>query len=159
MKGIKIAVTVLMSLTLIFFIQTGFAQINKKDSVPQTQQPVQEEAKQLITIIRDCYVPYIDTEKLYAVVTTSFVSTKEEVDETGKPRGIGREKSTASEQKQTVQQTYEYTISPDVEVREQSAKGLQFNIETVAGIGYITKADIFVMKNKVIKIIILDIQQ
>jgi hypothetical protein len=159
MKGIKIVLTVFMSIMLLFVVKTGFAQkADKKEPIPQN--PIQQVSK-LVTIIRDCYVPYIDTMKLFAVVETSVVPSEIKVKETetGKNRGIGKGKSTANEKNQTVEQTYEYAISPEVEIREQTEKGLQFNIETIASVGYITKADIFVMKNEVIKIIILDMEQ
>lgn len=158
MKGIKIAATVFMCLSLLCIIETGFAQkLDKKEQATQLQQ-----GAQLVEIIRNCYVPCINTEKLYAVVEKSVIPAEEKTEDTGKKIGVGTGKSTAAAtvQKQIVQQTYEYAISPDVEIREKNEeKGLRFNIETVAAVGFITKADIFIMKNEVVKIIILDMQQ
>jgi hypothetical protein len=53
----------------------------------------------------------------------------------------------------------EWPISPEVEVRENGKKGARLNIKTLAAVGFITKADIYIMKNEVVKIIILDMQQ
>jgi hypothetical protein len=145
-----------MSLSLIFCIQTGFAQ------KVGTKEPVSQPAHQddtLVTIIKDCYVSYINMETLYAVVETSVTPSEEKTEEPEKKRGIGKEKSTAGNQEQTVQQTYEYTISPDVEIKEFSEEGMLITMGTVVGVGFITKADIFVMKDEVVKIIILDMEQ
>ena len=114
---IKIVVAVIVCFALLTLVQIGFAQSDKRE-------PIATEDAQLVKVIKDCYVPYINTKRLYADA-----------------------------------EHREYTISPDVEVRENGKKGIQLNIKTIAGVGYITKADIYILKNQVVKIIIIDLQQ
>ena len=144
MRRIKCALTALIGLTLIFLIEAGLAQTVKN-------QPIPTQDVKLVKVIKNCSVPYITTKKLYAVVETSSGSPEKEAQD--------KRKSTANEQRQTVQQTYEFAISPDVEVRENGKKGLKLDIKTLAAVGFITKADIYLMKNEVVRIIILDMQQ
>ncbi|OGP52544.1 MAG: hypothetical protein A2Y65_02320 [Deltaproteobacteria bacterium RBG_13_52_11] len=153
MKGIKSVVTTLIGLTLLFLIEIGFAQ-------PVKYEPVLNDTTKLVKVIKDCYVPYIDTKKLYAVVETSPASSPAETDRTGKTQSIIKGKpGSVNDQTQTIQQTHQYPLSPEVEVRENGKKGLRLDIKTIAGVGFITKADIYIVNNEVVKIIIVDMQQ
>lgn len=117
MKGIKIVMLVTICITLLFLVEAGFAQTGASQSIPTSD-------IKLVKVIKDCYVPYINTKRLYA----------------------------DSERR-------EYPISSEVEVRENGKKGLRLDIKTIAGVGYITKADIYILNNEVVKIIIVDLQQ
>ena len=114
---IKIVAAVIVCFALLTLVQTGFAQKSKRE-------PVATEDAKIVRVIKDCYVPYINTKRLFADA-----------------------------------ERQEYPISPDVEVRENGKKGLRLNIKTIAGVGFITKAEIYIMKNQVVKIVIIDLQQ
>jgi hypothetical protein len=119
MKGLKIimVMVILTSISLLFLIKTGYAQNGRN-------QPLPTQDVMLVKVIKDCYVPYINTKRLYA----------------------------DSEHR-------EYPISSEVEVRENGKKGLRLDIKTIAGVGFITKADLYILKDEVVKIVIVDLQQ
>ena len=78
MKGIKIVLIVFMSVTLLFIVNTGFAQ-KAGNKEPKSVQPIQKVDK-LVTIVKDCYISYINTEKLIAVVEMSVIPSEEKTE-------------------------------------------------------------------------------
>lgn len=158
MKGMRIVLPALMCVAAIFFVQAGFSQAVKN-------QPIPTQTSKLVKIIKDCYVPYIDTKKLYAEGGQAYL-VPPEVDE-GKLYADDGKKylipfSPAVGEEQNLADTTkgrEYHISREVEVKEVGKRGVQLNIQTIAASGYITKADVFIIKDRVVKIIILDMEQ
>jgi hypothetical protein len=161
MKGIKILVTGLMSLTLLFLISAGFAQTNKSEHVVKPKKDAE-----FVRLIKDCSVLYLNTKRLYAEGGQEYLVSPEVQEEqlygddgeqyliSLSPEGVEEQDSA-----DTTTKGREYRISRGVEVKGKGGRGVRLNIETIAGAGYIDKADIFIINDRVVKIIIIEMEQ
>jgi hypothetical protein len=157
MKGIRILVTVSMCLTLVFLISAGSAQTNKNERILK-------QGAEFVKLIKDCSVPYIDKKKLYAEGGQEYLVSPEVQEEQlysdeGEQYLISLSPEGIEEQSPAEVKGREYRISRGVEVKGKGKRGTRTDIQSLAGAGFITKADIFIIKDKVVKIIILDMEQ
>jgi hypothetical protein len=157
MKVIKILVTGLMSLTLLFLIEAGSAQTNKN------AQGVKQDVE-MVRLIKDCSVPYINTKRLYAEGGQEYLVSPEVEEEQlygddGEQYLISLSPEVEEEQNPADTKGREYRISREVEVKGKGKRGARTDIQTLAAVGHIDKADIFIIKDRVVKIIIIDMEQ
>lgn len=159
MKVIKIIANALLCGAFIFIAQTGFAQSDKDERVIKRD-------VDYVRLIKDCYVPYLNTKRLYAEGGQAYLVSPEVSEEHlygdhGKQYLIPLFPEGVAEQGLVEAKGREYGVSREVVVKVRGKRGSwnDIDIRTMAAVGYIDKADIYIINDRVVKIIIIDMEQ